>query len=165
MNFYDKVKEICEKNNKVALFVDMDGTIVEYEVLGDNYYKNEIKGVFLNAQPLKIVISTLYNLSKIENLDIYILSLSRSIMITEEKKQWLKNNAPFINEENYIIICRETGEYNSENRDYIKSSKMKERLKEYDYVVLLDDDHKILRKSKKELGGKGTVFHVSSVIT
>lgn len=28
MKFYEKIKEICNKYNKVALFVDMDGTFM-----------------------------------------------------------------------------------------------------------------------------------------
>ena len=164
MSFYNRIKEICEKNNKVALFVDMDGTIVEYVVFDKDFITNETKGVFLNAKPLTTIIDTLKELKKIENLDIFILTLSRSKIIIEEKKEWLRKYLPFIEEENYIILCREIGDYNSENREYIKSIKMKEKLDEYDFVVLLDDEHKILRRTKKELKDKGTVFHLSSVI-
>lgn len=41
---------------------------------------------------------------------------------------------------------------------------MKNKLDEYDYVMLLDDEHKILRETQKELQDKGEVFHVSSAI-
>ena len=164
MKFYKKIKEICNTYKKVALFVDMDGTIVEYIVYPDGFITTETKEVFLNASPLEVVINNLKEISKIENLDIYILSLSKSNIIVEEKKQWLKKYAPFIKEENYIILIKENGDYNSETREFVKSAKMKEKLNEYDYVMLLDDEHKILRRTKKELKEKGEVFHISSAI-
>lgn len=164
MKFYNRVKNICETYNKIALFVDMDGTIVEYNVYPEGFVTNETKEVFLNANPLNIVIDNLKRLDQIENLDIYILSLSRSNIIVEEKKQWLKKYLSFVKEENYIILSRENGDYNSENREFIKSIKMKEKLKKYDYVMLLDDEHKILKRTQKELKEEGTVFHVSSAV-
>lgn len=164
MKFYNRVNEICKKHKKVALFVDMDGTIVEYNVYPEGFVTNETKEVFLNANPLDVVIDSLKSISEIENLDIYILSLSRSNIIVEEKKQWLKKIVPFIKEQNYIILNRENGDYNSENREFIKSIKMKEKLSEYDYVMLLDDEHKILKRTQKELEDKGEVFHISSAI-
>lgn len=45
MKFYNKIKEICKNHKKVALFVDMDGTIVEYEVYPDGFLTNETKKV------------------------------------------------------------------------------------------------------------------------
>ena len=164
MKFYNRVNEICKKHKKVALFVDMYGTIVEYNVYPEGFVTNETKEVFLNANPLDVVIDSLKSISEIENLDIYILSLSRSNIIVEEKKQWLKKIVPFIKEQNYIILNRENGDYNSENREFIKSIKMKEKLSEYDYVMLLDDEHKILKRTQKELEDKGEVFHISSAI-
>ena len=57
---------------------------------------------------------------------------------------------------------KENGDYNAENREFIKSIKMMEKLNEYDYVILLDDDHKILKRTLNEVGKNGEVFHVSS---
>ena len=164
MSFYNKIEEICKKNNKVALFVDMDGTIAEYRIFPNDFITVETRGLFLESKPLFSVIEVLEKLSKIENLDIYILSLSRSKIIIEEKKIWLKKYVPFIKEENYIILCREIGDYNYDNRIHIKSDKMKEKLEKYDFVVMLDDEHNILRKTQEVLGDKGEAFHVSSVI-
>ena len=104
MKFYNTLKEICNQYKKVALFVDMDGTIVEYNVYPDGYITNQSKGLFLNQSPLDVVIENLKRVSTIENLEIYILSLSKSNIIIEEKKQWLKKYVPFIKESNYIIL-------------------------------------------------------------
>ena len=59
----------------------MDGTIVEYEVYPEGFVTNETKELFLNANPLDVVIDNLKSISKIENLDIYILSLSYWLFI------------------------------------------------------------------------------------
>lgn len=164
MKFYNRVLEICGKHKNLALFVDMDGTIAEYNVYPEGFVTTETKEVFLKAEPLDVVIANLKRVNQIENLDIYILSLSRSNIIVEEKKEWLKKYAPFIKEENYIIINKENREYTPENREFIKSIKMKEKLNQYDYVMLLDDEHKILKRTQKELKDKGEVFHISSAI-
>lgn len=37
-------------------------------------------------------------------------------------------------------------------------------MKDYSYVILLDDDHKILKNAQAELKDKGCVFHPSSAI-
>lgn len=162
MKFYDRINEACKTHKRVALFVDMDGTIVEYNVFPEDFVTTKTEGVFLNAEPLDVVLGNLEKLSKIENLDIYILSLGKSFIIIEEKKKWLKKYAPFIKEENYILLNKENGDYNKENREYVKSRKMIEKLNEYDYVILLDDDHKILKRTLNEIGKNGEVFHVSS---
>ena len=52
MKFYNRISEICRNHKKVALFVDMDGTIVEYRVFPENFVTTETKEVFLNAEPL-----------------------------------------------------------------------------------------------------------------
>lgn len=164
MNFCEKIENICKRYKKVALFVDMDGTITEYKVYQSGFITNDTKELFLNAEPVNIIIDNLKAVNNIENLDIYILSLSKSKIINEEKKVWLKKYVPFIEEKNYIILVKENGDYNQENRTIVKAQKMKNKLDEYDYVMLLDDEHKILKETQKELQDKGEVFHVSSAI-
>lgn len=162
--FYNKIKEICKKNNKVAMFIDMDGTIVEYTVYPDSKFLTLVEGTFFNAEPLNVVIENLKKINEIKNIDLYILSLAKNSIIKEEKKKWLRKYADFINEENWIIINKEKGEYSKENRDRIKCEKMKEKIMQYDYEILLDDDHKILKQTQEDLGEKCSVFHISSAI-
>ena len=162
--FYNKIKNICDENEKVAMFIDMDGTIVEYTVYREGEISNSTKGKFLNGEPINVVINNLKRISEIKNIDLYILSLSKSSIIVEEKKQWLKKYVDFIDEKNWIIINKENNEYNKENRDYIKSNKIQERLGNYSCAILLDDDHKILRQTQDDLKDRGYVFHLSSAI-
>lgn len=162
--FYKKIEEICKKNDRVAMFIDMDGTIVEYVVYQDSEISTTSQGKFLNENPIYAVIENLKEISKIKNIDLYILSLAKSDIIVEEKRIWLKKYIDFIDEEKWIIVNKEKNEYNKENRDYIKAEKMKEKLMQYDKVILLDDDHKILKQTQKELKDKCNVFHLSSAI-
>ena len=164
-NFYNKIKTICCKYKKVAMFVDMDGTIVEYIVHPFGSITTKSKGLFLNGKPIKSVINELEEISKIDNLDLYILSMARSNIIVHEKKEWLKNNASFINEDRYIILNREAGDYGDDNRNIIKAKKIQEKLEnDYDYAIFLDDDHKVIHKAQELLKDKCEVFHISSAL-
>ena len=163
-NFYNTIKEICESNEKVAMFIDMDGTIVEYPVFLEEEITTNTKGKFINEKPLDLIIEKLRKINEINNIDLYILTLAKSNIIVEEKKIWLKKHVNFIKEENWIIVNKEKGEYNKGNRNIIKAQKMKEKMNDYDCLILLDDDHKILKETKLELADKGYVYHISSAI-
>lgn len=163
--FYNKIKTICCKYKKVAMFIDMDGTIVEYIIHPFGSITTKSKGLFLNGKPIKMVIDELEKISKIENLDLYILSMARSNIIVKEKKEWLKNNANFIEEKNYIILNREAKDYGDDNRNIIKAKKIQEKLNgDYDHAVFLDDDHKVIHKAQELLKEKCDVFHISSAL-
>ena len=162
--FLEKIKTIASKNKKVAMFVDMDGTITVYGVYQEADVARKMAEDYKTAEPLNYVINILEEINNIPNVDIYILTLSRDKKITEEKEIWLEKYVNFVKPENWIIITKEIGEYNKENRDRIKAEKMKEKLEKYDYAVLLDDDHKILKEAQKMLGEKASVFHISSAI-
>ena len=161
-NFINNIENICKNHNTVAMFIDMDGTIVEYPVLLEDFAK--LKGIFLNANPIEIVINKLRKISMEKNIDLYILSLARSSSIVDEKKIWLNKYTNFIKPDNWIILNREAGEYNNENRNYIKAFKMKEKLTDYDAIIFLDDDHKMLKEAKKMLKEKVCVYHISSAL-
>lgn len=162
--FIDKVKEIKKENEKIAIFVDMDGTIAEYPVYQEENVAKAMEEEYSKIEPVNYIINILKELSKIENIDLYILTLSKTIQISEEKIKWLKKYVNFIQEKNWIIITKELGEYNKENRDFIKALKMQGKLPIYDFEILLDDDHKVLKETQKLLGNKVKVFHISSAI-
>ena len=92
MKFYNRISEICRNHKKVALFVDMDGTIVEYRVFPENFVTTETQEVFLNAEPLEVILKNLEKINEIDNLDVYILSLARSfIEVNENYLNYVKN--------------------------------------------------------------------------
>lgn len=162
--FIQKIKEIANRNKKVAIFVDMDGTIAVYNVYPEDKVVEKMGEEYSLLEPIDYVLNILKEINQIDNVDIYILSLSKSAKITEEKKLWLKKYVNFIDEKNWILIRKELGEYNKENRDFAKAQKMKEKLNEYDHLILLDDDHKVLKETQKMLGEKVDVFHISGIL-
>lgn len=162
--FIEKIQKICNENKKVAIFIDMDGTITEYVVYQDKTVENQMGDEYENLEPVAPVIEALEEINKIPNIDLYILSLAKNSEIAEEKYKWLSKYASFIKRENWIVINKEKGEYSSENRNIIKTLKMQEKLNKYDHVILLDDDHKILKETVLMLNDKTHVYHVSSAI-
>ena len=162
--FINKIKGICEKNKRVAMFVDMDGTINEYEVYSEKTLSQQMEDRYMDTAPVQPIIDVLKEINDIPNIDLYILSLSRTNKLTEKKKLWLEKYIDFIPKTNCIILTKENGEYNKENRDFIKSLKMKEKLNEYDHFIFLDDDHKILKGASETFKEKINVLHISSVL-
>ena len=162
--FINKIKGICEKNKRVAMFDDMDGTIKEYEVCSEKTLSQQMEDRYMDTAPVQPIIDALKEINDIPNIDLYILSLSRTNKLTEKKKLWLEKYIDFIPKTNWVILTKENGEYNKENRDFIKSLKMKEKLNEYDHFIFLDDDHKILKGASETFKEKINVLHISSVL-
>lgn len=162
--FVNEIKEICKKNKKVDMYIDMDGTIAEYHLYNPEEISRKMEEEYLKNEPLKNVIDVLEEISKINNIEMYILSLSKTKKITEKKKIWLKKYVPFIKEENWIILTKEIGEYSNENRNEIKGKNIELRQKDYDKSIMLDDEQVVLREAKKILNYKIEVFHISSAL-
>ena len=66
--FIEKVDRICRENKKVAMFIDMDGTIVEYVIYGSEKELINSKNNFLNANPIDIIIDKLRKINEIDNI-------------------------------------------------------------------------------------------------
>lgn len=162
--FVNEIKEICKKNKKVDMYIDMDGTIAEYHLYNPEEISRKMEEEYLKNELLKNVIDVLEEISKINNIEMYILSLSKTKKITEKKKIWLKKYVPFIKEENWIILTKEIGEYSNENRNEIKGKNIELRQKDYDKSIMLDDEQVVLREAKKILNDKIEVFHISSAL-
>ena len=160
--FVQRIADLCSENKRVALFIDMDGTINEYTVFSENTVVKEMEDNYIYISPLSTVLKELEEIGNISNIDLYILSLSRTKNLTQIKKEWLKEYVSFISEENWIILTKENGDYTNENRDEIKAMKMQEYT-DYDHLILLDDDHGILKQTSNVLHNKVNVFHISSV--
>ena len=162
--FVNEIKEICKKNKKVDMYIDMDGTIAEYHLYNPEEISRKMEEEYLKNEPLKNVIDVLEEISKINNIEMYILSLSKTKKITEKKKIWLKKYVPFIKEENWIILTKEIGEYSNENRNEIKGKSIEMRQRNCDISIMLDDEQVVLRETKKILNDKVEVFHISSAL-
>ena len=160
--FVQRIADLCSENKRVAMFIDMDGTINEYIVFSEHTVVKEMEDNYIYISPLSTVLKELEEIGNISNIDLYILSLSRTKNLTQIKKEWRKKYVSFISEENWIILTKENGDYTNENREEIKAMKMQEYT-DYDHLILLDDDHGILKQTSNVLHNKVNVFHISSV--
>jgi 5'(3')-deoxyribonucleotidase len=132
MFFKDEINKY--KDTNIKLFVDMDGCIADYEVNNPKEY-NKKRPLFSNIKILEEV-------SKLDNVELFILSITRFNPGFEEKHEWLDKYVPFIDKDHRIIISREAN-------NMVKSPELKAKyLKQYkdskDTIILIDDDPRIL---------------------
>lgn len=78
--FVNEIKEICKKNKKVDMYIDMDGTIAEYHLYNPEEISRKMEEEYLKNEPLKNVIDVLEEISKINNIEMY------NIIIIKDKK-------------------------------------------------------------------------------
>ena len=58
--FLEKINKICRENKKVAMFIDMDGTICDFGDNDGNCLREEFpKDYFLNKKPIKLAIDNI----------------------------------------------------------------------------------------------------------
>ena len=139
MYFYNLIEELS-KENKIDLFVDMDGVIASYDFGHPLDFKNK--------RPLKTNIETLGRVSQINNVELYILSVCRKDFQIKDKNDWLDKNAPFFKKENRVILSKETIINKTSPQlksDYFKNYKTDNK------VILLDDDNSVLSLISKEV--------------
>ena len=133
MFFIDEIKKYGDK--KIRLFVDMDGVIADYNVgVARDYDKK---------RPLLSSIAKLEEISKLDNVEMYILSITRETIGRKEENDWLDIYAPFFKKENRIIISRE-------ENNYTKSRILKNRYftkldRDDSLIIFIEDDPSILR--------------------
>ena len=134
-------KEELEKiKGNIELYIDMDGVIADFDVGNPKDYDKK--------RPLKDSITKLEEISKMPNVNMYILSITRMSSGIEEKNNWLDKFAPFFKKENRIIISRE--ENNFENSADLKTDYLKKHLTK-GTTILVDDDIRIIDKIKEEV--------------
>ena len=136
------LKEFLEqfKESNVRLFVDMDGVIADYDVGKAKDYDKK--------RPLLTSISKLDEISKMKNIELFILSVTRMNEGINQKNNWLDEYAPFFKKENRIIISREAN-------NFVTSAELKENyicsLKRDDgIIIIIDDDPTILKDISKK---------------
>ena len=81
------------------------------------------------------------------NIELYILSISRMDEGVGQKQSWLDINAPFFKKENRVIISRESNEF--ESSSFLKSNYLKNLKRDDSTIIVIDDDPIILKEIKK----------------
>ncbi len=133
MHFYELIKKITE-DKKVIIYVDMDGVIASYD------FGKPLD--FINKRPLTTNIQTLNKISKLNNVELHILSVCRLDNQVREKNDWLNKYAPFFEQDKRTIISKESNPHYSSKElklNYLKSLEIKEQ------IIFIDDDNEVLK--------------------
>ena len=135
------LENFLEKYNdkKVKMFVDMDGVIADFNF-------GEAQN-FDKKRPLYSSISKLENISKKDNVDLYIFSATRMNKGYDEKQYWLDKYAPFFKKENRVIISREKHDFLESSE--LKADYMKNVERDGSVLIVIDDDPKNLKAIRK----------------
>lgn len=134
MFFEDEIKKLGE--GKIKIFVDMDGVIADYNVgIAKDYHMK---------RPLNSNIEKLEKVSKLDNVEMYILSVARLNRGVEEKNMWLDEIAPFFKKENRIILPREENGFMAAKD--LKLLFVKNLERDGSKIVVIDDDPLILHE-------------------
>ena len=127
------------KDKKIKLYVDMDGVIVDFDVGKPFGYDKK--------RPLLSNIEVLREISKYENVEMYILSVTRMTIGREEKNRWLDQYVEFIKPENRNIISRE--ENNFIYSKVLKNRFIKNIPRDGSVIIHIDDDLAVLDKIRR----------------
>lgn len=139
MHFYELIKNLS-KDKKIILFVDMDGVIASYD------FGKPLN--FINKRPLSTNIKTLSKLTKLDNVELHILSVCVFDKQINEKNHWLDKYAPFFEKNKRTIIPKESNPHYSAKElklNYLKSLNFKEQ------IVFIDDDNDVLKTINKNI--------------
>ena len=124
------------KGEKIKMYVDMDGVIADYNVGEPRNYDKK--------RPLFTSINKLEEISKISNVELFILSVTRMTIGIEEKNIWLDKYAPFFKKENRVIISREAN--NFEESKNLKSTYLKNLQRNGEIIIVIDDDPSVIKQ-------------------
>lgn len=130
------LKEILNSygDKKIKIYIDMDGVVADYDVgKPDNFEKK---------RPLYTSIDKLKEISFMDNVSLYILSITRKNIGIEEKNIWLDKYMPFIDKNNRFILSKEEV---SKSSSELKVAFLKNIKREDEVIILIDDDPLILK--------------------
>ena len=163
MKIVEEINKIYQKNKKIKLFLDMDGTIIELLFDSEEIYLK--KGKYLNKKPIKPIINRIKEINKkFPLIKINIISCSKTKGMIIEKNEWLNKYMPDIQNGRRILLCEETGDYTQKNVNSVKAQYIKNSLKENELAILIDDDIRVLSAAKKIINDRILLFHVTSLL-
>ena len=136
------IKDVIEgyKGKKISIYVDMDGVIADYDVGKPSDYHKK--------RPLYSNIKLLEEISKMPNVEMHILSISRMNEGVSQKEEWLDKYAPFFFFFKRNIIPREKNDFTTSIElkvNYMKSVNSSDKV-----IILIDDDPSILHALRDE---------------
>ncbi len=147
-------------NKKVNIYVDMDGVVADFDMLGYMKEKNN-PDVYLYKRPVKAVIDALKEVSELDNVNINILSVSGLSSQVNGKLVWLEKEMSFINSDNINIIAKD--KYDSRTAASLKKEFLEEHIKDNEINIMIDDSHDVLYTLFYDLP-KVIPLHTTSII-
>ncbi len=133
MHFYNII-ETLSRQHHIVLFIDMDGVIAAYD-FGRKFD-------FDKKRPLLHHLDVLEKISHLEQVELYILSISPKEEQIEEKQRWLDQYASFFPKDHRIILAKP--QYPGLSSKEIKAEFLKQ-FQAPDKVAFIDDDNAVLK--------------------
>lgn len=168
MNVYNRIEKFISANQskKIAMFVDMDGTIASLDIDINNDISKNTTGYFLNKRPLHKVVDVLEKVSLFNNVEMYILSACVYTEQAEDKSKWLKKHAPFFKKDKQLFVIKEILQYTQKTKALIKTDFIIKTINKnnIDMVIYLDDEYLMLRKAHSRLKDKILCLHISNFL-
>lgn len=159
--FIDEIKKIA-KTQKIDLFFDMDGVLVEYINDPNKERYNLGTNFYTYGRPVLTMIKLAKRFSRIPNVTVHILSNCPLEEQIEQKTNWLKIHAPFFKKENIHIICYEKLVFEKEEKPFLKPKFLKDNFGDKT-VFLIEDDLRNI-KSTNTFYKERIAYHISSLL-
>lgn len=159
------VKYINSLKGKVAVFVDMDGVIADYD--NDPQFDKYSEGFYLKKRPIKTTIEIFKKISENKNITLYLLSGhadETEALKTKEKNIWIDQNAPFFQKENRIFNSPKNISADGIRRGKAWMIEELTKNNNFDHIIQIDDDVRVIKGTNKHSQGKVTIFHVISIL-
>lgn len=154
--------EIIEKAKQkpFRVYFDMDGVCSEERTGEHDLIVANAKDFYLNKRPMKTMLKVMKELHD-AGVEVGILSSCWYLEQADQKRQWLKTNAPFVKEENEHFVVYETITFTKEEKPYLKAWELEKITKGYDGEFLLIEDRHANVKAVNKYFGKFVAEHVS----
>ena len=105
MDFYSKINSIYQKNQNIEIYLDMDGTIVEFLLDNDNNFLKD--GEYLKKKPISPILDIMKKIKeKYPLIKFKILSCAGTNQMKKEKNEWIDKYIPYICNEDRIIFSK-----------------------------------------------------------
>ena len=121
-------------DKKIKIYIDMDGVVADYDVGKPDDFEKK--------RPLYTSIDKLKEISFMDNVSLYILSITRMNIGIYEKNIWLDKYMPFIDKNNRFILSKEDI---SKSSSELKVDFLKNIKRNGEVIILIDDDPLILK--------------------
>ncbi len=156
--FVNYLKQFGDK--AINVFIDMDGVVADYDMLGFEENKDE-EDVYLNKRPVTTIINVLKEVNNLKNVNLYILSVSRNENQIPGKVKWLEKNMSFITKEQINILPREGNDFKPAHE--LKQIFLKGNTNPDEINIMIDDSHSVLYTLHKS-NINVIPLHITSII-